>query len=194
MGISILNSTMIKPRFCLLFFLALQYYEVDGKKKKKMYIVHTKNMDNVTSELKSRRGDYYNSMYGCNCNGEADKSGKGGICTYNIFGNWCYVKKDMCEDEKPLEGKYYSFSACDGHVINRGTECPKLNVTGADYAGCNGVYAVSPQDTFKDEGRKHLPVYIKESGDNWKNVHGPCTMLFYIHGYGWSLGPKSKVG
>jgi len=118
------NSTMMGPRSYLLFFLVLLFYQVDGKKDKKLYIVHTKNVDNITSEINNRGVDY-NSMYGCKCNGEADKGGEGGKCTDNKFGYWCYVKKNMCHDERNHERKYYSFSACNGHVIPQDVQCKR---------------------------------------------------------------------
>merc|ERR1712142_812110 len=148
------------------------------------------------------------------CNDKTDKDQNSGVINLVFPGSKTTIDKclELCKNKEGATGcEFHPHWGCSVHTKSvsggekdpkakdyrchplSGMECPKLNVTGADYGGCNGVYAVSTQDTLQDEGRKHLPVYIKEEGDMSNHGHGSCTMLFYMHGYGWSLGPKSKV-
>merc|ERR1712142_571128 len=148
------------------------------------------------------------------CNDKTDKDQNSGVINLVFPGSKTTIDKclELCKNKEGATGcEFHPHWGCSVHTKSvsggekdpkakdyrchplSGMECQKLNVTGADYGGCNGVYAVSTQDTLQDEGRKHLPVYIKEEGDMRNHGHGSCTMLFYMHGYGWSLGPKSKV-
>merc|ERR1712142_944893 len=163
---------------------------------------------------------YSGSKYCCKgwesgwCNDKTDKDQNSGVINLVFPGSKTTIDKclELCKNKEGATGcEFHPHWGCSVHTKSvsggekdpkakdyrchplSGMECPKLNVTGADYGGCNGVYAVSTQDTLQDEGRKHLPVYIKEEGDMSNHGHGSCTMLFYMHGYGWSLGPKSKV-
>merc|ERR1712142_654160 len=163
---------------------------------------------------------YSGSKYCCNgwesgwCNDKTDKDQNSGVINLVFPGSKTTIDKclELCKNKEGATGcEFHPHWGCSVHTNSvsggekdpkakdyrchplSGMECQKLNVTGADYGGCNGVYAVSTQDTLQDEGRKHLPVNIKEEGDMRNHGHGSCTMLFYMHGYGWSLGPKSKV-
>jgi len=60
-------------------------------------------------------------------------------------------------------------------------ECPTVVVKGANYANCNGVYTVTSELRVTN-----LPIYENRNIGN--------RYMFYLHGYGWSIGPKRGIG
>jgi len=110
------TSTMNGPRFFYFYYLTFFFFEAHAEKK--TYIVGIRNS---TTDSNNRGGDYTYSTYGCKCNGKTDSKGRGGTCTAGSpVGNWCYVKKDMCQDQEKYKGKYYSVKACSKPCVCNG--------------------------------------------------------------------------
>ena len=58
----------------------------------------------------------------CRCNGEADKRGRGGVCTDGKQGRWCHVDEHACNKRDKFNDRFFSFTPCK-KVPNKPCEC-----------------------------------------------------------------------
>ena len=58
----------------------------------------------------------------CRCNGEADKRGRGGVCTDGKQGRWCHVDEHACNKRDKFNDRFFSFTPCK-KVPNKPCAC-----------------------------------------------------------------------
>jgi len=70
------------------------------------------NTKDTIQYLRVAGGSVNVSKAGCECNGKADRVGRGGVCTEGKKGRWCYVYKGRCSKQRKYYRRYYSYTPC----------------------------------------------------------------------------------